>query len=59
MVFTEFGMTTEDKPQSVNAPSPMVSTLLPKVTEDRLPHLMNAFLPMVTTESGMITEVRS
>ena len=45
--------------QSLNADSPMLVTLLPKVMLAKSEQLWNTEFPMVMTLSGMITLVRS
>ena len=41
-----------------NADSPILGTSLPTVTESKLLLFQNAYVPIYSTESGMLTEVR-
>lgn len=42
----------------LNTDSPMDRTDPPRFAEDRAVQLLNAYFPMVVTESGIVTEVR-
>ena len=58
IVFTDEGTVISENPASKNASSPMDSTPLSIVTEERLLHTEKASSPISLTFPGIVTETR-